>query len=140
MTISRRLLFLCAAMAVAVPAAEAEERLILLGGGPRPPEALARFVEWAGGRKARVLVVAWASSEPAESYDSIREDFAPYRPDRMEIAPTPPLSTDQKAELKSQIARASGVFFSGGDQARIMDVLRDTVLLEAFRARYEAGV
>ena len=118
----------------------ARERLVLLGGGPRPPEALSRFAEWAGGRKARILVIPWASTEPAESFDSLREDFAPYRPDRMELAPSPPLGTEEKAELGRQIERATGVFFSGGDQARIMDALRDATVLEALRARYTAGV
>ncbi len=121
-------------------AAAADERLVLLGGGPRPPEALSRFAEWAGGRKARILVIAWASSDPAESFDSLRDDFAPYRPDRMDLAPSPPLGPGAKADLSRQIERATGVFFSGGDQGRIMDVLRDGPLLESLRARYEAGV
>lgn len=129
-----------AALLSAAPAAFARERLVLLGGGPRPAEALSRFVEWAGGRRARILVIAWASSEPAESFASLREDFGPHRPDRMEVAPTPPLAADERSTLARQIERATGVFFSGGDQARIMDVLRDTVLLDALRARYAAGV
>ena len=120
--------------------AAAEERLVLLGGGPRPPEALSRFAEWAGGRKARILVIAWASSDPAESFDSLRDDFAPYRPDRMDLAPSPPLGPGARADLSRQIERATGVFFSGGDQARIMDVLRDGPLLESLRARYAAGI
>jgi cyanophycinase len=121
-------------------AAEAKERLVLLGGGPRPPEALSRFAEWAGGRKARILVIAWASSDPAESFESLRDGFAPHRPDRMDLAPSPPLGPGAKADLSRQLERATGVFFSGGDQGRIMDVLRDTSLLEALRARYAAGV
>lgn len=120
--------------------ADARERLVLLGGGTRPPEALSRFAEWSGGRRARILVVAWASSEPTESFASLREDFAPYQPDRMDLAPSPPLGRGEKAELGRQIERATGVFFSGGDQGRIMDVLRDAPLLESLRARYAAGV
>ncbi len=135
-----RLLLLLAASALSSAPAEARERLVLLGGGPRPPEALSRFVEWAGGRRARILVIAWASSEPAESYASLREDFGPYRPERLELAPTPPLSADDQATLAGQLERATGVFFSGGDQGRIMDGLRGTAVLDALRARYAAGV
>jgi cyanophycinase len=120
--------------------AAAKERLVLLGGGARPPEALSRFAEWAGGQKARILVIGWASSDPEESFDSLRDDFAPYRPDRMDLAPSPPLGPGAKADLSRQIERATGVFFAGGDQGRIMDVLRDTSLLDALRARYTAGV
>ena len=32
------------------------------------------------------------------------------------------------------------MFFSGGDQNRVMDVLKDAELLQALRARYAAGV
>jgi cyanophycinase len=117
----------------------AKERLVLMGGGDRPPEALARFAQWAGGRDARVLVVAWASAEPAESFASIREDFAPYRFARLDMAPQPPIDAAERAGLVRQIERATGVFFAGGDQGRIMDVLRDAALLESLRARYRAG-
>jgi cyanophycinase len=121
-------------------AALAKERLVLMGGGDRPPVALARFAQWAGGDDARVLVVAWASSEPAESFASIREDFAPYRFERLEMAPQPPLSAADREGLVRQLARATGVFFAGGDQGRIMDVLRDQPLLAALRERYGKGV
>jgi cyanophycinase len=127
-------------LALAASSVQAKERLVLMGGGDRPPEALARFAEWAGGREARVLVVAWASSEPAESFASIREDFAPYRFARLEMAPQPPLDASDRASLARLIERATGVFFAGGDQVRIMDVLRDQPLLESLRARYRAGV
>ena len=120
--------------------AGANERLVLLGGGPRPPEALSRFAEWAGGRKARILVIAWASSDPSGSFESLRDDFAPYRLGDMDLAPSPPLGPGARSDLSRQIERATGVFFAGGDQGRIMDVLRDTSLLASLRARYAAGV
>jgi hypothetical protein len=55
---------------VAVDAA-AGTRLVIIGGGTRPPEALARFVTWAGGSSARILVLPWASGEPKESGEAI---------------------------------------------------------------------
>ena len=120
-------------------AAPATERLVLLGGGPRPEAALARFVEWAGGSRGRVLIVPWASSEPAESAASFREDLEPLHPGRIDVAPLAPLDDVQKAALLGMLGDAGGVFFTGGDQGRIMDVLRDEGLLRAFRARYLAG-
>src|SRR4030095_15845864 len=106
----------CAWLLMAASAASAEERLVLMGGGDRPPAALARFMEWAGGHRARILVVTWASSEPAQSYASIQEDFAPYRPERIELAPGAPLGSGAKSDLQRQLAWATGVFFGGGDQ------------------------
>lgn len=121
-------------------AAEGAERLVLLGGGPRPEAALTRFVEWAGGSRSRVLIVPWASSEPAQSAASFREDIEPLRPGRVDVAPFAPLDEVKRAALVELLGGAGGVFFTGGDQGRIMDVLRDEGLLHAFRARYRAGV
>ena len=128
------------AMFLVASTADAKERLVLMGGGDRPPAALARFAQWAGGSEARVLVVAWASSEPAESFASIRTDFAPYRLARLDMAPQPPIDASERAALVRQIERATGIFFAGGDQGRIMDVLRDQGLLATLRERYGKGV
>jgi hypothetical protein len=49
---------------VPAPAAPAATRLVIVGGGERPPEAVARFVQWSGGVQARLLVITWASAEP----------------------------------------------------------------------------
>lgn len=118
----------------------AGEKLILLGGGPRPPEALARFVEWAGGDDARLLVVTWASAEPLESHLSIEGDLRQYRPAAIEAAPFAPLGPGDRGRMLSAIRRASGIFFGGGDQGRIMDVLQDRELADALRERYRQGV
>lgn len=121
-------------------AATAEERLVLVGGGDRPAAAMTRFVEWAGGSAARILVVPWASSEPKESYEALREELAPLGPAAIESAPFAPLTVATRSELLGKLGRATGVFFGGGDQARIMDVLKDDGLLQAMRARHRAGV
>jgi cyanophycinase len=122
------------------PYAPAGEKLVLLGGGPRPPEALARFVEWAGNGDSRLLVVTWASADPLESYTSLERDLRLYQPAAIEAAPFAPLGGSDKERLLSSVRRATGIFFSGGDQGRIMDVLADPELAAALRARYRDGV
>ncbi|MFI5006880.1 MAG: cyanophycinase [Solirubrobacterales bacterium] len=121
-------------------AATAEERLVLVGGGDRPAAAMTRFVQWAGGSAARILVVPWASSEPKGSYKALRDDLALLGPAVIEMAPLAPLTDAKRAELLEKLGRATGVFFGGGDQARIMAVLRDGGLLQAMRARHQGGV
>ena len=64
------LLVLLAAVSLgAAPAAAAdpgpETRLVIIGGGDRPKEALARFVAWAGGASALAVSVSSAVSEVA---------------------------------------------------------------------------
>jgi cyanophycinase len=118
----------------------AAEKLVLLGGGVRPPEALARFVEWAGNGRSRLLIVSWASKTQRESYASLERELQFYRPAAIESAPFAPLGPQDKARFLDQLRRASGVFFGGGDQGRIMDVLKDHSLTDALRERYRQGV
>jgi cyanophycinase len=145
---------LLAAASLAAPPAPAadpvgETRLVIIGGGDRPPEALGRFVTWAGGTSARVLVLPWASGEPKESCQAILEELAPHTPGAASCGPhatldakgrAVPLDGERKKATLDGLARATGVFFTGGDQARIMDVLADPELLAATRARFAAGV
>jgi len=126
-------------IAMAAPALAAGP-LVLMGGGDRPPEAMQRLVEWAGGPKARFLVVTWASSEPAASYEGVREDLAPLRPASIEMAPLPPLDAAARQKFLGLLKQATGVFFGGGDQSRIMEVLKDGELLEAVRRRHRDGI
>jgi len=118
----------------------AQQRLVIVGGGSRPPAALARFVEWGGKEKARILIVSWATQDPAGAFKSLQEDFATIPKAAIEAAPPAPLTEQTKSKFLDQLKQATAVFFSGGDQTRIMDVLKDESLLEALRQRYHSGV
>jgi len=124
-------------------------RLVIVGGGDRPPEAMARFVAWAGGASARILVLPWASGEPAESCEAVLGELKPHAPGEATCGAhatldargkAAPLGEAEKASTLGLLSRATGVFFTGGDQARIMDVLADPELLAAVKARFAAGV
>ncbi len=39
----------------------AQERLIIVGGGKRPEAAMAKFIEWAGKERAHILIIPWAA-------------------------------------------------------------------------------
>lgn len=113
---------------------------MLVGGGDKPKAAIGQLVAWAGGAYARILVVAWGSAEPVESAAAFQEDLRPHHPGRVDVAPFAPLDAAKRAQVLDLLRGATGVFFTGGDQARHMDVLADPGLLEAFRARYREGV
>jgi cyanophycinase len=121
-------------------AGAAEERLVLLGGGERSPEALARFVSWAGNGQSRLLVVTWASPDATAAFDSLGRELALYHPEEVRAAPEAPLAAAARSTFLAQLRQATGVFFAGGDQRRIMDVLADAELRNAVRARYHDGV
>jgi cyanophycinase len=122
---------------------------VIVGGGERPPEALARFVEWAGGPAARILVLPWASGEPAESCAALLEEIRPHGPGAASCGPHAvldekgralPLDPERREEALRALRAATGVFFGGGDQSRIMDALSDAELLAAVKERFAAGV
>src|SRR5512141_121191 len=94
-----RLLLLLAAIHVAggVASAAAVTRLVLVGGGERPRAALARFVEWAGGPAARVLVVPWASGEAEESCNALVAELREHGPAEVVCAPPATLDAQGKA-------------------------------------------
>jgi cyanophycinase len=136
----RRLFNLCLLTALLTFNVSAQEKLVLIGGGKRPPEAVARFVDWAGKEKARILIVTWASGVPQESFDAIKKDFAAYQTASFENAPLAPLDKQEREQFLTQLKTATGVFFTGGDQNRIMNVLQDETLYRTLRERYETGV
>jgi len=118
----------------------AQQKLVAIGGGKRPPEAIKQFVNWAGAEKSKVLIITWASGVPQESFDGIKKDFAAYKIASFENAPFAPLTEQTRREFLAQLKNATAVFFTGGDQNRIMDVLADEELYNALRERYAAGV
>jgi cyanophycinase len=116
-----------------------QQRLLVIGGGERPPDAVKKFVEWSGGAKARILIITWASGVPEESFEALKKDFTPQNPGLIEHAPMRPLDAEKRAKFIEQLKTATGIFFSGGDQNRIMDVLKDEELLKMIRDKYAQG-
>ena len=116
-----------------------QQRLLVIGGGDRPPDAMKKFVEWSGGAKSRILVITWASGVPDESYASLEKAFQTSNAGLVEHAPIPPLDAEKRVKFVEQLNGATGVFFSGGDQNRIMDVLADEALLQMIRSKYNSG-
>ncbi len=135
-----RLISLCLAVGWLTVALAAQQKLVAIGGGKRPPAAIKQFINWAGAEKSKILIITWASGVPQESFDGIKKDFAAYQITSFENAPFAPLTDTARREFLAQLKNATAVFFTGGDQNRIMDVLADEELYAALRERYAAGV
>ena len=106
-------------------------RLILIGGGSRPPEAMSAFVQAAGGESAKILICSWASKNP-DAAKNIEAELKMYHPASIEIL-------DQN-RLKTQLASASGIFFTGGDQNQLMHEISAEKLKPIFKEAYLNGV
>lgn len=122
--------------------AEPTRRLVVIGGaedklGHR--RILRRFVTMSGGTSAQIAVCATASSlgdEITDLYDKVFRDLG-----AADVVSVRPIN---RAEAEGNVAAAtlhdaSGIFFTGGNQARLSSILRGTTLGDAVADRYRRG-
>ena len=112
--------------------------LVIVGGGPRPPEIRQRFVDLAGGAgKANIVVFAMASEECKAGGD---DEAAALR--TLGAESDSRCLTRAEADADSNVARvakATGIWFGGGDQSRLTGVLKGTRVEAAMHERFAAG-
>ncbi|HEU4631205.1 MAG TPA: cyanophycinase [Gemmatimonadaceae bacterium] len=112
--------------------------LLIVGGGTQPRALVQRFVELAGGPgRARIAILPMASAEAAESGREKAEELRGLGADAFVLN-----LTREQAERDSVVRLvqgATGIWFPGGDQARLTRVLQGTATLRAIQARYRAG-
>jgi cyanophycinase len=112
--------------------------LLLAGGGPLPQELVARFVERAGGKAAKVVVVGGAMP-PSERDD---EPFVRLL-QKQGVADVRTLvlrhPRDVTAAELAKLADATGVWFGGGRQWRFVDAYDGTAAIAAFHAVLARG-
>lgn len=112
--------------------------LYIVGGGPQPAALVQEFVDLAGGRgKARIIVFAMASASGLTGGEEKAEQLRGLGATARNVWITREQAmTDSVARLLDD---ATGVWFGGGDQGRLADVLRGTPTERAIHARYAAG-
>lgn len=118
-------------------------KLVIIGGAEDKEgdcKILREFVRSAGGTDAKIAILTAATSEPRESgEDYIRvferlgvEDMIVLNTFRREDA-------DDPQNLKI-IEKATGAFFTGGDQARILEYIKGTKLDALLHQRHKEGM
>jgi cyanophycinase len=100
---------------------------------------LRELVRLAGGRRARLVVIPVASDFPRETGARYAELFA-----ELGVSATRVLELDSRAAAGAPSAvraveRASGIFFTGGTQARIPRAIAGTALELAIHRRFAEG-
>ncbi len=115
-------------------------QLVLVGGGDYPAKALKRFSEWAGGKKANILVITWATDDPDAAFSRFKESFTPFSPAKIVASPSRNNFLENKDKFLSQLKEATGVFITGGDQVFIMSTAQlSSDVLPAIRKKFTAG-
>lgn len=127
-----------ASLSAASSATSPRGYLFIVGGGPQPAELVERFVALAGGRgQAKIVVFAMASESGARSGEEKAADLRALGAQARNVWVTrEQANTDSVAHLLDD---ATGIWFGGGDQARLAKVLRGTKTEAAIHSRYAAG-
>jgi cyanophycinase len=133
-----RLLVPLAAAVVLGTSARGSGTIVVIGGGDAGAAVLGRFVEAGGGASGRFVVLPMASSDPTESgKDASGELRGAGARDVTSL-----VLTRDTADVESALGPlrgASGIFFTGGDQARLTAVLKGTKAEALLHERLRLG-
>src|SRR5215207_7931031 len=103
-------------------------------------EILGRFVDLAGGKKAHIAIIPTASDDPqrsGEGYATLFREMGVKEADWLRVE----RREDANAEPALVLLReATGIYITGGDQARLVRLLVGTLVMECIRMRNADGV
>lgn len=126
---------------VALP--ETYGRLIIIGGAEDKEgecKILREFVREAGGLQARVVVMTVATGLPGEVGAMYINIFERLGVEDVRVVDTGRREDASNPQAIADIQQATGVFFTGGNQSRITECLKDTELDAALHQQFANGV
>ncbi|MEO0457154.1 MAG: cyanophycinase [Cyanobacteria bacterium P01_A01_bin.114] len=118
-------------------------KLIIIGGAEDRYDdclILREFLRCAGGVNARIAVLTAATSEPREAGETYIEVFERLGVEDVTVVNTRDRDEADTVEVLDAIATATGVFFTGGDQARIVETIKDTLLEDILHKCHSEGM
>jgi cyanophycinase len=126
-----------------MPSSEPQRQLVIIGGAEDKEEdckILREFVRCAGGTQARIVVMTVATELTREVGDDYIRVFERLGVDDVRIVDTVHREDASNSNAIEAIEKATGVFFTGGDQARITSTLKGTAIDESLHQGYNAGL
>ena len=126
---------------VALP--ETHGNLIIIGGAEDKDgdcKILREFVRRAGGLQARIAVMTVATGEPREVGDRYISVFKRLGVEHVQAIDTTRREDADDPTVIETIKESTGVFFTGGDQARILELVKDTTLDAELHKRFSQGI
>jgi cyanophycinase len=122
---------------------EARGRLVAIGGGEiREGDAplLKEFIKLAKGPRARVVVMTAATDGPAAAAAEYRAAFKRLGVDDVQAVDVSSRADTLAPESLEAVEKATGLFFTGGDQLHITSLLGGTGMQALIQRRYERGL
>ncbi|BAU67311.1 cyanophycinase [Stanieria sp. NIES-3757] len=125
------------------PVLNSQGQLIIIGGAEDKEgdcTILREFVRRAGGRGAKIAVMTVATSLPGEVGADYRDIFERLGVERVDIVDTERREDASEPRFLEMIKETTGVFFTGGDQARVTNVLKDTEMDRLLHEKFKQGL
>ena len=122
---------------------ETQGKLLIIGGAEDKEgdcKILREFLRCAGDTKARIVVMTAATSLPGEVGDNYIRVFERFGAEDVRVIDTQKPEDANNPDYLEAIEQATGIFFTGGEQARIISCLKDTILDAAMHKRYSEGI
>lgn len=116
--------------------------LVIVGGGKMPASIREEFVRLAGGKeKAKIVVVPTASvdGDDPKKHESYLSEWRKLQPASLSILHTRDRKKADDPEFAKPIREATAVWFSGGDQNRIIEAYRGTLVEKELHALLKRG-
>jgi len=118
-------------------------QLVIIGGAEDRSEdckILREFIRRAGGMEAKIVVMTVATELPKEVGDDYIRAFEGLGVEDIRILDTIYYDDTSSESSLEAIRKATGVFFTGGDQARIVDTLKQTKIDKLLHQQFSKGL
>lgn len=102
-------------------------------------QILKHFIDMAGGRDSSIVVIATATDEPRTVGNEYRELFLTLGAAAVSIMAVTNRETANQKEQAESIKKATGIFFTGGDQLQLTSILGGSAVDAALRAAFTQG-
>lgn len=113
--------------------------LFIVGGGGFDNDMLQEFIELAGGDEARIVVVPTADEDPSVEDNRDASRFLRAGVDQVTVLHTTDRATADSAGFVEPLDSATGVWFGGGRQWRLVDAYEGTRTQDAFHGVLRRG-
>ncbi|MCX6169758.1 MAG: cyanophycinase [Ignavibacteriales bacterium] len=113
-------------------------KLFIIGGGTVPGYMIDKYVELAGGKNSKFLVVPMASGVPQQSASSFIKKLQTAGCTKVKYLISNKESADADSNL-IKLKNVTGIYFTGGDQSKLIAALTGTKLLEGIKNIYKNG-
>jgi cyanophycinase len=101
---------------------------------------LRRFVKLSGGNSARILVIPTASEDAEEMGQDYTDIFTKLGAKSVDVLDIKEREDANSEKALEQVDQATGIFITGGAQARLVALLAGTLAMERIRSRNANGV